>query len=57
MSYQDAQVLSQLVAMVIFLSLAIGVAIYAFRPSNKSKFERLARLPLESDNHQDKAVN
>lgn len=56
MSYQDAQVLSQFLAMVIFLSLAIGVAVYAFRPSNKAKFERLARLPLESDNHDDKAV-
>jgi cbb3-type cytochrome oxidase subunit 3 len=55
MTYQDAQVLSQLAAFVIFLSLAIGIAFYTFRPANKAKFERAARLPLESDN--DETVN
>ncbi len=55
MTYQDAQVLSQLAALVIFLSLAIGIAIYTFRPGNKAKLERAARLPLEPDN--DKTVN
>jgi cbb3-type cytochrome oxidase subunit 3 len=54
MTYQDAQVWSQLAALVIFMSLAIGIAIYTFRPSNKTKFDRAARLPLETDNH-DKA--
>jgi cytochrome c oxidase cbb3-type subunit 4 len=55
MSYQDAQVWSQLAALVIFMSLAVGIAIYTFRPANKAKFERAARLPLQSDN--DKTVN
>lgn len=50
MTYQDAQVWSQLAALVIFMSLAIGIAIYTFRPANKIKFERAARLPLETDN-------
>jgi cbb3-type cytochrome oxidase subunit 3 len=55
MTYQDAQVLSQLAALVIFLSLAVGIAIYTFRPANKAKFERAAQLPLLSDN--DETVN
>ncbi|HEX5665998.1 MAG TPA: cbb3-type cytochrome c oxidase subunit 3 [Hyphomicrobium sp.] len=55
MTYQDAQVWSQLAALVIFLSLAVGIAIYTFRPANKAKFERAAKLPLLSDN--DETVN
>jgi cytochrome c oxidase cbb3-type subunit 4 len=55
MSYQDAQVWSQLAALAIFMSLAVGIAIYTFRPANKAKFERAARLPLQSDN--DETVN
>jgi|LNFM01.1.fsa_nt_gb cytochrome c oxidase cbb3-type subunit 4 len=51
MTYQDAQVWSQLAALVIFISLAIGIAIYTFRPANKAKFERAARLPLQSDDN------
>jgi cbb3-type cytochrome oxidase subunit 3 len=51
MTYQDAQVLSQLVAMVIFGSLLVAVMVYAFRPSNKEKFERAARMPLESEDN------
>lgn len=54
MTYQDAQVWSQLAALVIFVSLIVGIGFYTFRPANKAKFERAARLPLESDN--DKAV-
>jgi cytochrome c oxidase cbb3-type subunit 4 len=55
MTYQDAQVWSQVAALVIFMSLIIGIGIYTFRPGNKAKFERAARIPLESDN--DKTVN
>jgi cytochrome c oxidase cbb3-type subunit 4 len=54
MTYQDAQVISQLLALVIFMALAVGIAIYTFRPANKAKFERAARLPLEPDNHDTK---
>lgn len=50
MTYQEAQVLSQIVAFVIFFSLILGIVFYTFRPANKAKFERAARLPLESDN-------
>jgi cbb3-type cytochrome oxidase subunit 3 len=51
-TYQEAQVWSQLAALVIFMSLAIGIAIYTFRPANKAKFDRAAQLPLQSDNDQ-----
>jgi cytochrome c oxidase cbb3-type subunit 4 len=51
-TYQEAQVWSQLAALVIFMSLAIGIAIYTFRPANKAKFDRAAKLPLQSDNDQ-----
>ncbi|MFM7083420.1 MAG: cbb3-type cytochrome c oxidase subunit 3 [Hyphomicrobium sp.] len=49
MTYEDAQVLSQLASLVLFLSLAVGILFYTFRPSNKSKFERAAKLPLQSE--------
>jgi cbb3-type cytochrome oxidase subunit 3 len=49
MTYQDVQVLSQLAAFLIFGALMVGVLVYAFRPTNKEKFERAARLPLEVD--------
>ena len=56
MTYQDAQVWSQLAALVIFMCLAVGIAIYTFRPANKAKFERAASLPLNADDN-DKTVN
>lgn len=50
MTYQEVQIASQLAAMLIFGALLLGVIVYAFRPSNKDKFERASRLPLEPDN-------
>lgn len=49
MTYEQAQVLSQFLSLGLFLSLAIAILIYTFRPSNKSKFERAAQLPLQPD--------
>lgn len=54
MTYEEVQVVSQLVAGGLFLAVLIGVAIYAFKPSNKSDFEHMARLPLETDKPQEK---
>lgn len=51
MTYLEAQVAGQMVAMAIFLALAVGIAVYTFWPANKAKFDRAARLPLESDNN------
>ena len=54
MSYEYAQALSQLIAAGLFLCVLAGVAIYVFRPSNRASFERASRLPLESDQPQNK---
>lgn len=49
MTYEYAQYLSQLVSMAIFMGLAVAVVIYAFRKSNKSKFEQAAKIALDGD--------
>jgi cbb3-type cytochrome oxidase subunit 3 len=54
MTYEYAQSLSHLVASVLFVCVLLGVVIYAFKPSNKEAFERASRLPLDSDNPQQK---
>ncbi len=48
MTYEFVQGVSQIVASGIFLCVLAGVAVYVFRPSNASRFERAARLPLDS---------
>jgi cytochrome c oxidase cbb3-type subunit IV len=50
MAYETALAISQLTAMAIFSAVLIGVVIYVFRPSNKQRFERAARMPLDNDN-------
>lgn len=32
------------------LALFLGIALYAFWPTNRARFERLARLPLDDGN-------
>lgn len=49
MTYDEAQALSQLVSMAIFMSLLAGAVFYAFRRANKSKFEHLSKLPLADE--------
>lgn len=49
MTYDEAQVVSQLVSMALFMALMVIVLVYALRKSNKGKFERASKLPLESD--------
>ncbi len=50
MTYQAATVLSQTVALVLFVALFVGVIAYVFWPGNKKKFEEAAKLPLEDEN-------
>jgi len=49
MTYDEAQLFSQVVSLTIFVTLFCGALFYAFRTSNASKFERAARAAL--DNH------
>ncbi len=56
MTYEQALGISQLVASGLFLCVLAGVAFYAFRPANKASFEHAARLPLDTRNPSDQAV-
>jgi cytochrome c oxidase cbb3-type subunit 4 len=49
MTYDEAQVISQIVSMAIFIALLCGAFFYAFRKSNASKFERAAKVALDND--------
>jgi cytochrome c oxidase cbb3-type subunit 4 len=49
MTYQTVAFISQMTAMAIFGTVLAGVLIYAFWPGNKSRFERAANRPLETD--------
>ncbi|HWK37381.1 MAG TPA: cbb3-type cytochrome c oxidase subunit 3 [Hyphomicrobium sp.] len=47
MDYQSATVLSQTVALILFIALFLGIIAYVFWPGNKKKFDEAAQLPLE----------
>lgn len=49
MTYQAATVLSQTVALVLFVALFIGIVVYVFWPGNKKKFDQAAQLPLDDN--------
>jgi cytochrome c oxidase cbb3-type subunit 4 len=49
MSYESVASISQVVALLFFIALFIGVLVYAFWPGNKKRFDEAAKLPLESD--------
>lgn len=47
MDYENAVVIAQSAALIFFLCLFALIVAYVFWPSNKDKFERAARQPLE----------
>jgi cytochrome c oxidase cbb3-type subunit 4 len=47
--YHLANTLWPLWGIILFL----GIVAYAFRPSNKAKFERYGKIPLDDDNKAD----
>ena len=49
MTHESATVLAQIIALLIFFGLFIGVIAYALWPSNKRTFEEAANLPLEDE--------
>ena len=49
MTYEPVASITQVAALLLFVSLFVGVLIYAFWPGNKKRFEEAARLPLEKD--------
>lgn len=49
MTYQTVAAITQSLSLVIFITLFIGVVIYALWPGNQKAFDRASRLPLEND--------
>jgi cytochrome c oxidase cbb3-type subunit IV len=49
MTHHAVTVLSQTVALILFIALFIGVLLYVFWPGNKKKFDEAANLPLEDE--------
>jgi cytochrome c oxidase cbb3-type subunit 4 len=49
MTYESLVHLSQITTLLFFFLLFIAVVAYALWPSNKSKFARAARVPLDKD--------
>ena len=49
MTYENFAFLSHMAALVLFGGVMLGMLIYAFRPSNKARFDAAARLALEHD--------
>lgn len=47
MTYHTATVLSQTVALVLFVVLFVAIVVYVFWPGNKKKFDDAAQVPLE----------
>jgi cytochrome c oxidase cbb3-type subunit 4 len=53
MTYEQVSGIAQIVALVFFVALFVGVVIYAFWPGNKKQFEEDAKIPLEKDPDQE----
>ena len=49
MTYETAAFISHLTTLVVFGGVMMGVLIYAFRPSNKARFDTAARLALKHE--------
>jgi cytochrome c oxidase cbb3-type subunit IV len=49
MTHESVTQISQIVALIFFFALFIGVIVYVFWPGNKRKFDEAARLPLEDE--------
>ncbi len=48
MDYETMVTITQTMALVFFVALFVGVIAFAFWPGNKGKFDRAARVPMET---------
>ncbi|MFM1813578.1 MAG: Cbb3-type cytochrome oxidase component FixQ [Pseudomonadota bacterium] len=55
MSYQVIAFFTQTAVMIFFIAIFIGVLVYALSPSNKDKFTRAAKMPLEDETYDPKS--
>lgn len=53
MDYETVASLTRIVGLLFFVTLFIGVVVYAFWPGNKKRFEEDAQIPLRQDPDQD----
>jgi cytochrome c oxidase cbb3-type subunit 4 len=53
MTYEQVAGITQVVALLFFIALFVGVVIYAFWPGNKKRFEEDAKIPLKKDRDQE----
>jgi cytochrome c oxidase cbb3-type subunit IV len=49
MTYDTVATFSQVVSLLMFIGMFLGVLVYALRPSNGPRFERAQRTALELD--------
>jgi cytochrome c oxidase cbb3-type subunit 4 len=49
MTHHEVTILSQTVALILFVALFAAVLLYVFWPGNKKKFDDAAKLPLEDE--------
>jgi cytochrome c oxidase cbb3-type subunit 4 len=49
MTHHEVTILSQTVALILFIALFAGVLLYVFWPGNKKKFDDAAKVPLEDE--------
>jgi cytochrome c oxidase cbb3-type subunit 4 len=49
MTYESAAYYSGMIGLFIFLTLFLGVLVYAVWPGNRKRFEAAGRMPLEND--------
>lgn len=49
MTYESALSFAQIGGMIFFIVLFAGVMVYALWPTNRDKFDRAARAPLNDD--------
>ncbi len=54
MTHEAATVLSQTVALILFVALFVGVIVYVFWPGNKKKFDEAAQAAARDDEKNDK---
>lgn len=53
MTYEQLSAFAQTSGMIYFIAIFAGVCIYALWPSNRAKFDKAARMPLENEDIQD----
>lgn len=49
MTHHTLTVVSQIIALIFFIALFVGVIVYVFWPGNKKKFDEAARAPLDDE--------